>query len=145
MVLKSAIGSCGFPGSREGGTDPRRPPQCLRTEAPSCRTINVRSFSGGGWRWASVWGGQNKHRVLCGGEGERQGRSWPWPLLATPDKQACGLWSTLLLLADLCSRPPVSRAAPQPEKLQKNNITKKKKLVEVRRLNAFAFTWILMF
>ncbi|KAM7325934.1 hypothetical protein ACRRTK_014412 [Alexandromys fortis] len=27
-------------------------------------------------------------------------------------------------------RPPVSRAAPQPEKLQKNNITKKKKLVE---------------
>ncbi|KAH0503438.1 Echinoderm microtubule-associated protein-like 6 [Microtus ochrogaster] len=26
--------------------------------------------------------------------------------------------------------PPVSRAAPQPEKLQKNNITKKKKLVE---------------
>ncbi|KAK1333069.1 hypothetical protein QTO34_006603 [Cnephaeus nilssonii] len=30
----------------------------------------------------------------------------------------------------LCSRPPVSRAAPQPEKLQKNNITKKKKPVE---------------
>ncbi|XP_069350552.1 echinoderm microtubule-associated protein-like 6 isoform X1 [Eulemur rufifrons] len=28
------------------------------------------------------------------------------------------------------SRPPVSRAAPQPEKLQKNNITKKKKPVE---------------
>ncbi|XP_028844275.1 echinoderm microtubule-associated protein-like 6 isoform X1 [Denticeps clupeoides] len=28
------------------------------------------------------------------------------------------------------SRPPVSRAAPLPEKLQKNNITKKKKLVE---------------
>ncbi|XP_039593751.1 echinoderm microtubule-associated protein-like 6 isoform X2 [Polypterus senegalus] len=28
------------------------------------------------------------------------------------------------------SRPPVSRAAPQPEKLQKNNITKKKKLIE---------------
>ncbi|XP_032508137.1 echinoderm microtubule-associated protein-like 6 [Phocoena sinus] len=28
------------------------------------------------------------------------------------------------------SRPPVSRAAPQPEKLQKNSITKKKKLVE---------------
>uniref|UniRef100_UPI00398E636F echinoderm microtubule-associated protein-like 6 isoform X3 n=1 Tax=Pristiophorus japonicus TaxID=55135 RepID=UPI00398E636F len=28
-------------------------------------------------------------------------------------------------------RPPVSRATPQPEKLQKNNITKKKKLVEV--------------
>ncbi|XP_062320153.1 echinoderm microtubule-associated protein-like 6 isoform X2 [Osmerus eperlanus] len=27
-------------------------------------------------------------------------------------------------------RPPVSRAAPQPEKLQKNNISKKKKLVE---------------
>ncbi|GAB1295883.1 Echinoderm microtubule-associated protein-like 6 [Apodemus speciosus] len=27
-------------------------------------------------------------------------------------------------------RPPVSRAAPQPEKLQKNNVTKKKKLVE---------------
>ncbi|XP_074434711.1 echinoderm microtubule-associated protein-like 6 isoform X3 [Larus michahellis] len=27
-------------------------------------------------------------------------------------------------------RPPVSRAAPQPEKLQKNNINKKKKLVE---------------
>uniref|UniRef100_H3AR31 EMAP like 6 n=1 Tax=Latimeria chalumnae TaxID=7897 RepID=H3AR31_LATCH len=27
-------------------------------------------------------------------------------------------------------RPPVSRAAPQPEKLQKNNITKKKKQVE---------------
>lgn len=33
-------------------------------------------------------------------------------------------------LFTLC-RPPVSRAAPQPEKLQKNNITKKKKLVEV--------------
>ncbi|CDQ96815.1 unnamed protein product [Oncorhynchus mykiss] len=32
-------------------------------------------------------------------------------------------------LFTLC-RPPVSRAAPQPEKLQKNNITKKKKLVE---------------
>lgn len=30
----------------------------------------------------------------------------------------------------LSFRPPVSRAAPQPEKLQKNNITKKKKLVE---------------
>ncbi|XP_061084049.1 echinoderm microtubule-associated protein-like 6 isoform X3 [Conger conger] len=28
------------------------------------------------------------------------------------------------------SRPPVSRAAPQPDKLQKNNVTKKKKLVE---------------
>ncbi|XP_053730292.1 echinoderm microtubule-associated protein-like 6 isoform X1 [Synchiropus splendidus] len=27
-------------------------------------------------------------------------------------------------------RPPVSRAAPQPEKLQKNNVTKKKRLVE---------------
>uniref|UniRef100_A0A8C0UQ86 EMAP like 6 n=1 Tax=Cyanistes caeruleus TaxID=156563 RepID=A0A8C0UQ86_CYACU len=27
-------------------------------------------------------------------------------------------------------RPPVSRAAPQPEKLQKNNVNKKKKLVE---------------
>ncbi|XP_061084047.1 echinoderm microtubule-associated protein-like 6 isoform X1 [Conger conger] len=27
-------------------------------------------------------------------------------------------------------RPPVSRAAPQPDKLQKNNVTKKKKLVE---------------
>lgn len=32
----------------------------------------------------------------------------------------------------VCFRPPVSRAAPQPEKLQKNNINKKKKLVEVR-------------
>lgn len=51
----------------------------------------------------------------------------------------------MLLLATLCSRPPVSRAAPQPEKLQKNNITKKKKLVEVRRLNCFAFNLILMF
>ncbi|XP_045921154.1 echinoderm microtubule-associated protein-like 6 [Micropterus dolomieu] len=28
------------------------------------------------------------------------------------------------------SRPPVSRAAPQPEKLQKNNVSKKKRLVE---------------
>lgn len=33
-------------------------------------------------------------------------------------------------------RPPVSRAAPQPEKLQKNNVNKKKKLVEVR-INVF--------
>lgn len=33
-------------------------------------------------------------------------------------------------------RPPVSRAAPQPEKLQKNNVNKKKKLVEVR-INIF--------
>lgn len=34
---------------------------------------------------------------------------------------------------DLCFsiRPPVSRAAPLPEKVVKNNITKKKKLVEV--------------
>ncbi|KAJ8250799.1 hypothetical protein COCON_G00227210 [Conger conger] len=32
-------------------------------------------------------------------------------------------------LSALC-RPPVSRAAPQPDKLQKNNVTKKKKLVE---------------
>ncbi|XP_030886862.1 echinoderm microtubule-associated protein-like 6 [Leptonychotes weddellii] len=37
-------------------------------------------------------------------------------------------WLCLLLTRG--SRPPVSRAAPQPEKLQKNNITKKKKLVE---------------
>ena len=43
----------------------------------------------------------------------------------------------MLLLDTLCSRPPVSRAAPQPEKLQKNNITKKKKLVEVRRSHYF--------
>lgn len=33
----------------------------------------------------------------------------------------------------LSPRPPVSRAAPQPEKLQKNNVTKKKKLLEVRK------------
>ena len=32
----------------------------------------------------------------------------------------------------LILRPPVSRAAPQPEKLQKNNVTKKKRLVEVK-------------
>lgn len=51
----------------------------------------------------------------------------------------------MLFLATLCSRPPVSRAAPQPEKLQKNNVTKKKKLVEVSRLNYFAFNLILMF
>ena len=54
------------------------------------------------------------------------------------DRQPCCLlFNTLLLLDTLCSRPPVSRAAPQPEKLQKNNITKKKKLVEVRRLHYF--------
>uniref|UniRef100_A0A8C9CAS3 EMAP like 6 n=1 Tax=Phocoena sinus TaxID=42100 RepID=A0A8C9CAS3_PHOSS len=41
-------------------------------------------------------------------------------------------------------RPPVSRAAPQPEKLQKNSITKKKKLVEVRMFNYFAFNLISM-
>ncbi|MBN3309055.1 EMAL6 protein, partial [Amia calva] len=33
-------------------------------------------------------------------------------------------------LSNSSFRPPVSRATPQPEKLQKNNITKKKKLVE---------------
>ncbi|XP_047191015.1 echinoderm microtubule-associated protein-like 6 isoform X1 [Scophthalmus maximus] len=33
-------------------------------------------------------------------------------------------------LIDWSSRPPVSRAAPQPDKLQKNNVSKKKRLVE---------------
>lgn len=39
-------------------------------------------------------------------------------------------WSSCFRCASF--RPPVSRAAPQPEKLQKNNINKKRKLVEVR-------------
>lgn len=62
--------------------------------------------------------------------------AWHWPQRTMLGKQSCCfLFNTVLFLATLCSRPPVSRAAPQPEKLQKNNITKKKKLVEVRRLN----------
>lgn len=36
-------------------------------------------------------------------------------------------WLTLVVLF----RPPVSRAAPLPDKLLKNNVTKKKKVVEV--------------
>lgn len=33
----------------------------------------------------------------------------------------------------VCFRPPVSRALPQPEKLQTNNVGKKKRPIEVRR------------
>lgn len=35
------------------------------------------------------------------------------------------------LIADVCVRPPVSRALPQPEKLQTNNVGKKKRPIEV--------------
>jgi hypothetical protein len=74
-----------------------------------------------------------------GGSSEGQ-KSW------LPGKQSCSLsLNAVLPLTFLCSRPPVSRAAPQPEKLQKNNITKKKKLVEVRRLNYCASNLILVF
>lgn len=61
-------------------------------------------------------------------EGERS-EDLPWL------QRAAGLIAPIQPCAssDFCFRPPVSRAAPQPEKLQKNNITKKKKLVEVRR------------
>ena len=37
------------------------------------------------------------------------------------------------LIPALCFRPPVSRALPQPEKLQTNNVGKKKRPIEVRR------------
>lgn len=50
-----------------------------------------------------------------------------------------------LFFLNVLFRPPVSRAAPQPEKLQKNNVNKKKKLVEVR-INIFLIslevTWL---
>jgi len=75
-----------------------------------------------------VWGPPSR-----GGQREPgAGLSWPhWTgNLAAFNSTLCFFWP-------LCSRPPVSRAAPQPEKLQKNNITKKKKLVEVRRLHYF--------
>lgn len=35
----------------------------------------------------------------------------------------------------LSCRPPVSRAPPQPEKLQSNNVGKKKRPIEVRKAN----------
>lgn len=41
------------------------------------------------------------------------------------------------ILSFLLCRPPVSRAAPLPEKLLKDNLTKKKKLVEVREMDLF--------
>lgn len=44
-------------------------------------------------------------------------------------------WVTdsLLLFTVLYFRPPVSRALPQPEKLQTNNVGKKKRPIEVRK------------
>lgn len=44
-------------------------------------------------------------------------------------------WVTdsVLLFAVLYFRPPVSRALPQPEKLQTNNVGKKKRPIEVRK------------
>lgn len=36
------------------------------------------------------------------------------------------------LIPAVCFRPPVSRALPQPEKLQTNNVGKKKRPIEVR-------------
>jgi len=47
---------------------------------------------------------------------------------------------SLLLFAVLYFRPPVSRALPQPEKLQTNNVGKKKRPIEVRESTLIFFT-----
>jgi hypothetical protein len=41
--------------------------------------------------------------------------------------------TSLSFFSSLYFRPPVSRAPPQPEKLQTNNVGKKKKPIEVRK------------
>lgn len=50
-------------------------------------------------------------------------------------------WVTdgLFLFTVLYFRPPVSRALPQPEKLQTNNVGKKKRPIEVRKAKIKAF------
>lgn len=70
-------------------------------------------------RLGSLLGWSVRHCSLEGWEELGEGAGWRFP-------------SSLPLL---CFRPPVSRAPPQPEKLQTNNVGKKKRPIEVRTIH----------